>query len=474
MKKIGICTLSIGEKYKEKTKWTTINKINYCVKHGYTFIDDETIWDKSKPIPWSKILLLLKYIEQFDYLVWIDADILIMNMDIKIETFIDRYSDYDQISGSDWKMQNTGVWIIKNSEFSKRFLTEVWINVYDENSDPKERYMNWEQGSVINLMDRNVLNCKEKIKVTYPEEMNSYWFNYFPGHFVLHFAGVRDELDSLIREYYPERLDTDSDKSYQDRMVYLAGPVREYLDRKLQHDKYHERLGVIQSMDADLKKIPIYSLDDYLLLNMRGQRHINQLLRIVKSTLNNDTTQFEGNYFYTHQTFDKSLDINKQINLMTLAKIENHKNILEIGFNAGHSTLIFLLSHPTSKIYCFDTCQHPYTKLCFEYLSVNFPGRLELIEGKSVEQLSGFKLKNKDLICDIIHIDGDHEISNANGDFFHTLSYANFKSFLIFNDTHLAWLKMLWDGYIRDLHLKDCTPHFYPTESQCIGMYCKF
>ena len=367
--RIGICTLSIGEKYKEKTKWTTINKVNYCIKHGYSFIDDESIWDKSKPIPWSKILLLLKHLEKFDYLVWIDADILIMNMDIKIETLIARYSDYDQISGSDWKMQNTGVWIIKNTDFSKRFLTEVWTNVYDEKSDPQERYMNWEQGSVINLMDRNVLNCKAKIKVTYPEEMNSYWFNYFPGHFVLHFAGVRDELDSLIREYYPERLDTDSDRSYQDRMVYLAGPVREYLDRKLQHDKYHERLGVIQSMDADLKEISVFSVDDYLLLlsSTTGQRHINQLLRIVTSTLKNDAAKFEGNYFYTHQTFNKSLDINKQINLMSLAKIETHKNILEIGFNAGHSTLLFLLSHPTSKIYCFDTCQHPYTKLCFDY-----------------------------------------------------------------------------------------------------------
>ena len=479
--KIGLCSLSIGEKYKEKTKWTTINKKNYCLRHGYTFIDDESIWDKSKPIPWSKIILLLKYLADFDYIVWIDADILIMNMEIKIETFIKRYPGYDQITGSDWKMQNTGVWIIKNTEFSKRFLENVWSNVYDEKSDPRERYMNWEQGSVIHLMDNNVLNCKEKIKVTYPEEMNSYWFNYFPGHFVLHFAGVRDELESLIREYYPERLDTDSDQSFHDRMVYLAGPVREYLDRKLQHDKYHERLGVISSMDADVKQLKVCSYDEFYTAVKNGKRHFDALLQLVKCSV--DEKDFEGNYVYDHQSFQASSEkINKQVNLFSLGAIETNKDILEIGFNAGHSALLFLLAHPTSKIHCFDTCAHSYTKRCFNYLSSNFPGRLVLIQGKSTEQLSGYKAAHPDLVCDIVHIDGDHELSNANGDFFHCLSYVIFKKFLIFNNVHQPGLKMLWDGYIRDLHLKDITSQFYPTieenssgsNTHAIGMYCKF
>jgi predicted O-methyltransferase YrrM len=396
-----------------------------------------------------------------------------MNMDMKIETFIERYPGYDQISGSDWKMQNTGVWIIKNTDFSKAFLKLVWDNVYDERSDPKERYMNWEQGSVINLMDRNVLNCKNRIFVTYPEEINSYWFNYFPGHFVLHFAGVRDELDCLIREYYPERLDTDSDKSYEDRMVYLAGPVREYLDRKLQHDKYHERLGVIQSMDVDIKKIHIASVDEYESVLKNGQSHLDALLTIVKCAVKSPK-EFEGNYFYDHQTFNRVVDRNKQINLYSIGKIETNKNILEIGFNAGHSALLFLLAHPTSKLHCFDTCEHPYTKPCFNYLSDSFPGRLTLIEGRSADQLSQYKTNHPDLICEVVHIDGDHELSNANGDFFRCLSFVNFKNILIFNDVHLPGLHMLWDGYLRDLHLKDATSHFYPTDSHAIGLYCKF
>ena len=80
--KIAICTLSIGEKYKQYTRYTTQNKKIYCEKHGYTFIEDDDVYNKDKPIPWSKLLLIQKYLSDFDYIAWIDADIYIMNKEI--------------------------------------------------------------------------------------------------------------------------------------------------------------------------------------------------------------------------------------------------------------------------------------------------------------------------------------------------------------------------------------------------------
>ena len=171
---IGLCFLNIGEKYKQITYWSRQNKISYCNHHGYDFIEDETVYNKDKPIPWTKIPLLLKYIDSYDYLVWIDADILIMNKNIKIEDFIKLYSDRDIICGSDWRMINTGVMIIKSSEFSKKFIAYMEENVYDPNEDKNERYLNWEQGSFINMYDKNYMNCVEHIVVTPPTDMNSY------------------------------------------------------------------------------------------------------------------------------------------------------------------------------------------------------------------------------------------------------------------------------------------------------------
>ena len=54
----------------------------------------------------------------------------------------------------------------------------------------------------------------------------------------------------------------------------------------------------------------------------------------------------------------------KQMNLYKSAM--EAKNILEIGFNAGHSCLLFLLANPESKITIFDICEHKYAKPCFE------------------------------------------------------------------------------------------------------------
>lgn len=258
---IGLCFLNIGEKYKQITYWSRQNKISYCNHHGYDFIEDESVYNKDKPIPWTKIPLLMKYINSYDYLVWVDADILIMNKNIKIEDFIKLYSDRDIICGSDWRMINTGVMIIKCSEFSKQFIPSIETNIYDPTADKNERYLNWEQGSFINLYDKNYMNCVERILVTPPTDMNSYWFNYFPGHFVLHFAGVRgDLLQYLIRDYYPERLDSDSDESYNGRMEWLAGPVRQHLDNKLKNEKENE-IKHLYSYRAMLDQFKIYHYD---------------------------------------------------------------------------------------------------------------------------------------------------------------------------------------------------------------------
>jgi hypothetical protein len=237
MTKIGICYLSIGDKYKTITQWSRRNKISYCNKHGYTFIQDESVYDQSKTIPWSKIPLILKYIDEYDYIVWVDADMLIMNSAIKIESFIDKYSEYDIICGNDWKMINTGFMIIKNSDFSKEFYKAVFNNVYNPSDDKNGRYNNHEQGSFINLHDRNFMDCQARIKVTSPRDMNSYWFNFHPGDFILHFAAVRGELLGwLIRDCFPDRFDYEPDDSYTKRMEWLAGPIRDHWREKAEKE----------------------------------------------------------------------------------------------------------------------------------------------------------------------------------------------------------------------------------------------
>ena len=54
---------------------------------------------------------------------------------------------------------------------------------------------------------------------------------------------------------------------------------------------------------------------------------------------------------------------------------------MEIGFNAGHSTLLSFLANPKLSFLSFDIATHKYTVPCAEYLQKHFD--LTFIKGNS-------------------------------------------------------------------------------------------
>jgi hypothetical protein len=84
--KIGIVTL-YDEAYREFGAVTASLKRDYCQKHGYDFIEDDSKTDMTRHLAWSKIPAILEYLPKYDYLVWMDADTLIMNPEKRLEEF---------------------------------------------------------------------------------------------------------------------------------------------------------------------------------------------------------------------------------------------------------------------------------------------------------------------------------------------------------------------------------------------------
>jgi hypothetical protein len=149
---------------------------------------------------------------------------------------------------------------------------------------------------------------------------------------------------------------------------------------------------------------------EFLNVKQKNAMYFNGIKLIVSSI----TPHPEGNCVWYHGTTNEAQELlTKQYNLFLLGKSAN--NVLEIGFNAGHSTLLFLMSNPTSKVTVFDICYHKYTDICFDYLSTVFPGRLTLIKGNSLETVPEFLSKNLELAkkFDLFHIDGYHEYEHV-------------------------------------------------------------
>lgn len=102
---------------------------------------------------------------------------------------------------------------------------------------------------------------------------------------------------------------------------------------------------------------------------------------------------------------------NKRRNIFNLAS--GAQNIMEVGFNAGHSTAIMLLASPDSKVTIFDLGEHPYTVPALEYLGQVFPGRIQAAYlGDSRHTLPYFVENVVEKECfggfDLLHIDGGH------------------------------------------------------------------
>ena len=96
------------------------------------------------------------------------------------------------------------------------------------------------------------------------------------------------------------------------------------------------------------------------------------------------------------------------------------KSIMEIGFNAGHSALLFLaITPPETKVVSFDLGEYAYVFAAKRYIDSVFPGRHTLVTGDSTvtipkyEEQVAHRMKNPQtappLRFDFIFIDGGHQ-----------------------------------------------------------------
>jgi FkbM family methyltransferase len=96
------------------------------------------------------------------------------------------------------------------------------------------------------------------------------------------------------------------------------------------------------------------------------------------------------------------------------------KSIMEIGFNAGHSALLFLaITPPTTKVVSFDLGEYAYVFAAKRYIDSLFPGRHTLVTGDSTvtipkyEEQVAHRMKDTNtappMRFDIIFIDGGHQ-----------------------------------------------------------------
>lgn len=243
--KILVCSLAIGEEYKKIVEKGILCKKMYCLQHDYDYRDDEDVYDSSRPIAWSKILLLLKYLcnTDYDYIVWLDADTYIMNPDKTIEDIIQECSGGSEILASkDVGEINTGVMFIKNSRWSRDFFQRVWDSTEFINS------ADWEQDAFIHLYNSDYNQAKKHVRIISNQKVfNSFWYQYEPEDFILHFAGCSrydtfNGLEYYMKQCCPFRLKNETYEQFQKRLVFQKQLVQVNLENQKREKEKREKL----------------------------------------------------------------------------------------------------------------------------------------------------------------------------------------------------------------------------------------
>ena len=89
-----------------------------------------------------------------------------------------------------------------------------------------------------------------------------------------------------------------------------------------------------------------------------------------------------------------------------LAAAPDIRTVCEVGYNVGHSAVVWLLASPTSRLVTFDLFSSALGLASLSFLEARFPGRIEAVRGDSRRELPRAQLSAP---CDLVHVDGRHE-----------------------------------------------------------------
>lgn len=140
------------------------------------------------------------------------------------------------------------------------------------------------------------------------------------------------------------------------------------------------------------------------------------------------------------------------LNFWSVVKsLTKYKRMLEIGFNAGHSSSINLEMYSDISITSYDVCWHSYTENNASIVKNRFNSRFNFIKGSSLD------LRPSDIIgkYDIMFIDGDHSYDSCSSDI--RLWMDSDIKYVIIDDFQYEGIKkaheeLLFSGPFSELH----------------------
>lgn len=182
------------------------------------------------------------------------------------------------------------------------------------------------------------------------------------------------------------------------------------------------------------------------------------------------TTNVEGSLMFTgyHDMKYNEEFVHKKVNLFNFAKKAN--TILEIGFNAGHSTALMLLANPHSKVLLFDLQEHVYVQRCLTFLKSVFGKErfIDFVPGNSKQTVPSYLISHPSLrgSFDLLHIDGGQDDLVVLSDISNCQGYSkDDEHVVVIDDYNINNIQRIVDQFVRRCFVK-------PIENVLLDTYC--
>jgi len=179
----------------------------YCKIHNYTMFLNTQKYDTETSVFYMKLHVVKEAIirglktHEFDWIFWIDSDIMLANPNIKLETFLPPLinDEIHLIISKDDNGLNAGIFFLRVHTWSLSFMMRS--SVYTYYNKPRLLFYS-DQASMNNVLVENESDKEHYILV--PQK----WFNMYlnkvePGYFLIHFAGIvsKEERAKEVRIY---------------------------------------------------------------------------------------------------------------------------------------------------------------------------------------------------------------------------------------------------------------------------------
>ena len=180
-----------------------------CRVAGYTLVVANEEIDPSRPAAWSTILAVQRALRRGHELVLcVDADALVMNPALRAEDLMDWRAH--QTLAADHNGPNSGVWLVRNSAWSRWFVGALWEQEQLVALPPLRQLFHYEQRAfhhllqtaawrrVVGLRYEHANAVRASTSLVHQCVLNSLPSWYRTGDFVLHLAGVKGTAKCLL------------------------------------------------------------------------------------------------------------------------------------------------------------------------------------------------------------------------------------------------------------------------------------